>query len=328
VRWTGANTDEHYWSAADVADCPPEPGTPGGFAPESAPAPPPSEALAGLAVTTAHYLVVGLPESGAILVFDLHTGGTPQRFALPPVDGAATIPWDMAPLADGGVAILDRVNRALWILDSTFRPVPLPDPLTPVELLFQPEADDGEAPRARAASETPLPLRLTDSVDPVSVEALEDGSFLILDLAAADVSTVRRYAPGTSGALASVTLEDGDEYRIPAHDFAYLRSRRVTVDCATTEYPPVLFVTHPHRQSAGRPAVRGRRRPLRLLRSGRALAAGRGTAALPLHDQRRDRPAADGRPRTGLHLASPVFGRLHPAGDRRRRCRLVSRFRG
>lgn len=244
VRWTGANTDEHYWSAADVADCPPEPGTPGGFAPESAPAPPPSEALAGLAVTTAHYLVVGLPESSAILVFDLHTGGTPQRFALPPVDSAASIPWDMAPLADGGVAILDRVNRALWILDSTFRPVPLPDPLTPVELLFQPEADDGEAPRARAASETPLPLRLTDSVDPVSVEALEDGSFLILDLAAADVSTVRRYAPGTSGALASVTLASGDEYRIPAHDFAYLRSRRVTVDCATTEYPPVLFVTH------------------------------------------------------------------------------------
>jgi phage tail-like protein len=243
VRWTGAGGEAHYWSAADVADCPPEPETPGGFAPESVPAPPAAEPLAGLAVTTAHYLVVGLTESGAILVFDLHTGGTPQRFELPLIDGELTQPWDMAPLPDGGVVILDRVHGALWILDSTFRPVPLPDPLAPVDLLFQPE-DAAEPPRARAASDAPLPLRLTGSTDPVSVEPLEDASFLILDLAAADVSTVHRYAPGTDGPLASVTLEDGDEYRIPAHDFAYLRSRRVTADCTTTDIPPVLFVTH------------------------------------------------------------------------------------
>ena len=43
------------------------------------------ERLVGLVVTRGHYLVVGSPTTGSLLVFDLYTGGQPVRVGLPTV---------------------------------------------------------------------------------------------------------------------------------------------------------------------------------------------------------------------------------------------------
>lgn len=202
VRWVGAKAGDHYWAATDIVDCPPDDGL--FHEKEAKPALLP-EPLAGLAVTTGHYLVVGSRDTGSLLVFDLHTGGAPPiRVALPLAndEGALTIPFDLAPLANGGVVVLDRVHRIAWVLDETFRPTPLPPSATPESPLFQPK---DEPPYTLPGTPVYEPLALADCVDPISIEPMPDGSFLVLDLTS-DASTVRRCVQGTAGAVGSVQL--------------------------------------------------------------------------------------------------------------------------
>ncbi|HEX9373531.1 MAG TPA: hypothetical protein VF897_21130, partial [Roseiflexaceae bacterium] len=86
VRWSEALAAAHYWSAADPRACLNTPA--GRFAPKEEQAPA-DEQLAGLAVTSGHYLVVGSPERESLLIFDLLSGGAaPLRIALSTFAGA------------------------------------------------------------------------------------------------------------------------------------------------------------------------------------------------------------------------------------------------
>lgn len=232
VRWSEAQAAEHYWAATDRRSCQTE--SAGPFAPAEPPAAQTPEPLAGLAVTTGHYLVVGSPTSDSLLVFDLHTGGAPpMRVPLPVLPGAPlTIvgeAFDLAPLSDGGLVVLDRRHKRIWLLDATFRPAPLPTLAPGDALLFQPVAGP---PRVETSSGTPTPITLTDAVEPISVEPLPDGTLLILDRADALFATVRRYDRSGGPALGSVPLLEAelrgaDEpalqlERILGHDMAFV----------------------------------------------------------------------------------------------------------
>src|SRR5215472_11905079 len=119
IRFLGSSekTSEHFWSAADMIQAAKANSTGRFFSPQ--PAPPANLVMSGLAVTTDHYLVVGLTTPKGLLIFDLHEGGRPWEYLWP-----ATVPFspfDIAAAPDGGVRVLDRVNKAYWHLDRFFR---------------------------------------------------------------------------------------------------------------------------------------------------------------------------------------------------------------
>jgi phage tail-like protein len=216
VRWSGAHGADHYWSARDAQTCDAPEG--GLFTPVAPPAPRPSERLAGLAVTSEHYLVVGAPESGSLLVFDLHTGGQPVRVRLPTPPGPSgqvTEPFDLAPLPDGGLLVLDSLHRLVWRLDATFRPLPGPTLTAGPALVFQPVA--GPARQGPSGGQ-PVPLDLSGTTDPIAVEPLPDGSLLILDRARAGVATVWRF-DGDESQDVALALPRDDLF---GHDLALL----------------------------------------------------------------------------------------------------------
>jgi phage tail-like protein len=218
VRWIGARQADHYWSASDPRTC--DTAGDGEFRPVGPPAPRPAERLAGLAVTSEHYLVVGAPDSGSLLIFDLHTGGQPARVSLPPPPGPPgqrTEPFDLAPLPDGGLVVLDRRHRLVWRLDATFRAAPREDLGPGPDLLFQPV---GGPLRQQPPSGQPLPVDLGETTDPIAVEPLPDGSLLILDRARAGFATVWRFGDG-GGARVELSLPRADLF---GHDLAFVAS--------------------------------------------------------------------------------------------------------
>ena len=215
VRWAGARQADHYWSASDPQTC--ETHTGALFSPVEPPAPRPSEQLAGLAVTSEHYLVVGAPDSGSLLVFDLHTGGQPVRVSLPSPPGPAgqrTAPFDLAPLPDGGLVVLDSLHRLVWRLDATFRPRPGPALSPGPDLVFQPV---GGQVRQEPPSGDPTPLALAGTTNPISVEPLPDGSLLILDRARPGAATVWRFDE-SGGEPVELALARGTLF---GHDLAF-----------------------------------------------------------------------------------------------------------
>ncbi|MBX2998663.1 MAG: hypothetical protein KF893_09165 [Caldilineaceae bacterium] len=163
--------------------------------------PPVPVELAGLTVTTHHYLVVGTLDPAGLLIFDLHDGGDPVAIHFPA--DMPFVPFDMAAGPDALTWVLDRENRRLWGLDRYFRLLPLGD-LTP----GQPDAGgfvpaDGDQlpltpPTATLSGGIALPAQ-----DPIAVEALPDGSVLILDSMGIGVgSHLYHYPPGfTPGSL-------------------------------------------------------------------------------------------------------------------------------
>jgi phage tail-like protein len=137
----------------------------------------------GLAVTTDHYLTVGLLNRPGLLLFDLYSGAPPLEYRWPP--DVPFAPFDIAAAPGGGVWILDRIHRQYWGLDPFFRVL---SPQTPPGQPARPE--DFQPAGQSAVFRTPC-----DSVEHVSgsnampiaalsaigIEALPDGSVLILD---------------------------------------------------------------------------------------------------------------------------------------------------
>jgi phage tail-like protein len=226
VRWSGAQHDDHYWAKSDLRACA-NASVASPFVPREPAQADADEPLTGLAATTGHYLCAGV--KGGLLLFDLHTGGAPLQQPLPNApDGTPTQPFDLAPLADGGLLVLDRTHKLVWLLDATFRPAALaPAPALPQ--LFQPQAGGAHADPAPASYQ---PLLLTDCTDPISVEPLPDGSLVALDRTTAQTSAIRRYLPAGAGAAASVALNQSELSEpsggspelapIIAHDMAFV----------------------------------------------------------------------------------------------------------
>ncbi len=190
VKSVGSGTVSQFWSTGGPT-VGGQPGGSGDFAACTPEATPPST-LRGLAVTRDDYLVVGVVDPPGLLVFDLHAGGPPRQLVWP--DGFR--PFDFAAGASG-VWILDRdpMEQAsrLWLLDRRLNVVTL----------------TGVPPVTNA----------------VAVEALPDGSALILDNV--DFSQVWRYRQqtGLAGPFSLRDLNnlaDDPSLSLVGHDMAYV----------------------------------------------------------------------------------------------------------
>lgn len=230
----GARPSTRFWSAEDAArGCPPT--SHGAFAPLAPAAPAPLQ-LAGLAVTADHYLIAGRLEPNALLVFDLRGGGGPLVLDWP-ADVPFT-PFDISAAADGGAWVLDRLHRRLWRLDRFFRVIGPIGPAAPAPAAgFLPLSGDGVTacpPPEPIATGLSLPLAAVDV--PIAVEALPDGSVLVLDRPFGfPQSVVHRYRrDGTHFAVAlDASLDisaaaggntEGEAPPLPlvGHDFAFV----------------------------------------------------------------------------------------------------------
>ncbi len=183
VRFLGAaeKSSEHFWSAADAlrgSSADPS----GGFSAVTG-----RQAadcvMSGLTVTTDHYLVVGLLEPAGLLIFDLHSGGAPLQFFWP--DQVVFSPFDLAAAPDGGALILDRSNKTLWMLDRHFRLHTQTNAgSSPQSGRFEPVAGKLQQDWVQCCARritSNLGKALSTVSDPVAIEALPDGSAIILD---------------------------------------------------------------------------------------------------------------------------------------------------
>jgi phage tail-like protein len=147
--------------------------------------------LAGLTVTEHHYLVVGNLSQGGVFVFDLQAGGEPLSLLFPVADFS---PFDLAAAPGGGVWILDRQHRAYWGLDREFRiiaAIETPPVATPPD--FQPPG--APPPPPPPAVRQPVSFAVA-AEDPISIEALADGSVLILERLAEPAPSVLHHYRG------------------------------------------------------------------------------------------------------------------------------------
>ncbi len=217
---SGSQNASRFWpvEAADDSER-------GGFIPCS-PESPVGPRFAGLTVTTAHYLVVGLATQPELLIFDLHHGGPPRQISWPSRDFT---PFDMSATSDGGLWILDRSRRLLWRMDRAFAiQTPNQTPATPDPDPFQPmEGAPSRTLRPPGAPPgIPVPAQIAD---PIAIESLPDGSLLILDRnPGSDFSAVYRWSNGSAGAPFSLSVfrdlipvEDQATFTLRAQDFAF-----------------------------------------------------------------------------------------------------------
>jgi len=246
VSRMGQRSGTRFWSAEDETRGGVEPTTTGIFAPAAPPEPAPLQ-LAGLAVTTDHYLIVGRLQPGGVLIFDLRGGGGPLALDWPA--GTPLAPFDISATADGGAWILDRDAHALWRLNRQFKVIWAGAPSTSVSGVgFSPlGALATDCPPAVPISEQSA-LLLGDVESPIAVEALPDGSVLVLDDPTLPAcSVVHRYRlDGTHFAVAldasvdsSSSADDGDAVPalpLRALDLAFVR------DAAGRPLTGTLFV--------------------------------------------------------------------------------------
>jgi len=205
IRSAGSGATTALWPSA-TAEAPAALFTP------NRPAPTVVSTFRALVVTPDSYLIVAFhaADRRGFLVFDLVAGGPPSERLWTAGSGPAVD--DMAPRPDGGVWLLDRAARRLWVLDRGFSVVgPGPD-APPAPELFQPL--DG-APRALRAATIPTGRDLTlaaADIDPIALEPQDDGGLLVLDRTAAGGSRIFRLPKGDGDAELALELDE------PAHD--------------------------------------------------------------------------------------------------------------
>src|SRR5215831_4016720 len=232
VLSSGSAETTDFWRLAErplEAD-----GTQGDFQPVAKPSTLPIK-LSGLAVTGNHFLIVGTTEPAGLLIFDLFAGGEPRQIFWP--DEVAFVPFDMAARPAGGVWILDRDNRCYWALDRNFNVVGTSGSETFLSLDtpddFQPV--DGASVRQTVGRTFPVSFSLTKSapamIDPIAIEALPDGTVLILDYdPSARFSKIYRYryAERLADDLSTASMADlieeeaKQDFKLVGYDIAFV----------------------------------------------------------------------------------------------------------
>ena len=213
------------------------------------PPPPTGLALAGLAVTTHHYLAAGYvaADEQGLLLFDLQAGGAPMRLLWP----APFAPFDLADTPDGGLLVLDRRNAAYFQLDEHFR---LRGHVTANEGPFRPAAGGPPESFTGQAFPVPNPLHAGSPLGPIDAISIEPGpdpgTVLILDSdAARGYSVVHLFDSGElrwSASLADAieVIDPADptdtpqQYSLLGLDFAYLVAPPATGPLP----PPMLYI--------------------------------------------------------------------------------------
>ncbi len=216
-----------YWRNTDF-ETPPK--RLGDFRPVIAPPPPQYPTLHGVAITTDQYLVVGIQNPDGLMIFDLHGGGAPVRQLWP----VAFKPFDLCPMPDGGVVVLDRENSRYWRLDRYFR-IWRPDG----NPLKQNSGDfrnlDGSPEPGLAPGHQPITPQMAFALESdqlIAVECLPDSSLLFLESDAVlgysrlfhyNCSQLLEPALSLQNALKDV-LEDDGASDILGHELALLPS--------------------------------------------------------------------------------------------------------
>lgn len=238
VNSSGTQVTTHFWSSTDQIEC--EPADSAGEFFALHPATPVARELCGLTVTQDHYLVVGVREPSGLLIFDLHGGGAPRKMLWPAA--VKFEPFDMAAGSNGGVVVLDRTNQRYWILDRHFNvegPKPAPDVSDPAGD-FQPETAHSNHHTSHGAQllkaitdEVAFPLQTSDAI---AIEALSDGSVLILDGNSDPVplpnnrfSLIHRYRfheelgkPASTDVVLERVEDSGESFSLIGYDFAFV----------------------------------------------------------------------------------------------------------
>jgi phage tail-like protein len=233
VRSTGTGNASDFWSPSIQKAC--EPSRQAGLFQPLEAEPETGLQFRGLAVTEHHYLVVGVlnPKAG-LLLFDLHAGGEPGRIVWP--SQIPFEPYDIVAARGGGVLVLDRAHKRFWALDRQFNVIRQDQQeteLTPGgKDLFQPEDQSFE--RRTEPRTFPSGIRLADSQgteasDPIAIEAVPDGSALVLDRNPDEPSSkIYHYRFGqrlNEFVLLehlSPLVETGSDMTLTAHDFTFV----------------------------------------------------------------------------------------------------------
>lgn len=158
---------------------------------DAAPEAPVDAVLAGLAVTSGDFLVVGFvaADVGGLLRFDLVGGGAPQRVLLP--DGI--FPASLAPTCDGGLWLLDAASPRLLRLDRDLRLAA--EPVKDAGPDFAPEDAD---PKAEHFHAEPVRIDLKTATAPAAIATLCDGSVVLLDAPVKAPAALHIVDPGAS----------------------------------------------------------------------------------------------------------------------------------
>jgi phage tail-like protein len=238
VKSQGTGNVSDFWPNPNMCENE-ETGRRGDFQPYDNRPPQPSK-FRGLAVTLDHFLAVGVLEPAGLLVFDLHAGGSPRRLVWP--EEVEFAPFDIAPAPCGGVWILDHDHARYWGLDRNFNVIRLGQHETVMKPGgrddFQPQ--DGGSVRWSEPQAFPQGISLIDSSplaahDPIAIEALPDGTVLILDRnpdpqARHQFSLVYRYRmqeqlgpPAPTQVMGGlIENEQSDDFNLVGYDFTFV----------------------------------------------------------------------------------------------------------